>query len=111
MASAKYQMVGSSSVDKQSKEGFRFYLGMSSCEIQHCFTLVSWLDIGKVDLEINFSEEQQWQVNYLSWQVLDCKVSGWSKWSTCSKTCSGGNQGRYRKILVPHGRGGTPCST
>lgn len=40
MAADSYRMVGSSSVDKQTKDGFRFYLGMLISRLKY-FVLAS----------------------------------------------------------------------
>jgi hypothetical protein len=37
-----------------------------------------------------------------------CKVSEWSAWGACSKSCGGGKEKRTRKILT-HGAGGYVC--
>uniref|UniRef100_A0A0K8UNA0 Spondin-2 n=1 Tax=Bactrocera latifrons TaxID=174628 RepID=A0A0K8UNA0_BACLA len=39
----------------------------------------------------------------------DCRVSHWSEWSTCSKTCGIGEMHRYRKVIRHGKRGGRPC--
>lgn len=39
----------------------------------------------------------------------DCRVSHWSKWSACSKTCGIGDMHRYRKVIRHGKRGGRPC--
>jgi len=39
----------------------------------------------------------------------DCKVSDWSNWSTCSKSCGGGKQQRTRKVLSKPCFGGSDC--
>ncbi|KAF7458855.1 thrombospondin type 1 domain-containing protein [Cryptosporidium felis] len=41
----------------------------------------------------------------------DCKVSQWTDWSTCSKTCSAGTKVRYRSVIMPSMNGGIPCPT
>jgi hypothetical protein len=87
-----FQMIGSDSTDKLTKTGFRYYTG-------------------KVDLEIPLAVEQQWEVSYISFEVMDCKVSAWSQWSSCSKSCAGGVRTRKRNVLVPHGPGGRPCES
>lgn len=38
-----------------------------------------------------------------------CRVTDWSEWSACSKTCSIGEQQRTRTIVKHPRRGGTPC--
>lgn len=39
----------------------------------------------------------------------DCRVSEWSEWSSCSKTCGIGDQIRTRTVLRHSRRGGRPC--
>uniref|UniRef100_A0A1A9WSF8 Spondin domain-containing protein n=1 Tax=Glossina brevipalpis TaxID=37001 RepID=A0A1A9WSF8_9MUSC len=42
-------------------------------------------------------------------RTRDCRVSHWSEWSICSKTCGVGEMHRYRKIIKHGKRGGRPC--
>lgn len=39
----------------------------------------------------------------------DCRVSHWSDWTNCSKSCGIGEMHRYRKIIRHGKRGGRPC--
>ncbi|XP_055705737.1 spondin-2 [Phlebotomus papatasi] len=39
----------------------------------------------------------------------DCRVSHWSDWSACSKSCGIGEMHRRRRVLKPTRRGGRPC--
>ena len=39
--------------------------------------------------------------------VVDCVLSGWEEWSTCSAECDGGKQERTRSIETPASGGGT----
>ncbi|XP_011298233.1 uncharacterized protein [Fopius arisanus] len=39
----------------------------------------------------------------------DCKISDWSAWSACSRSCGVGETQRLRKIIVKARRGGKPC--
>ncbi|XP_046811667.1 uncharacterized protein LOC111683107, partial [Lucilia cuprina] len=39
----------------------------------------------------------------------DCRVSHWSEWSDCSKSCGIGEMHRYRKVIKHGKRGGRPC--
>ena len=41
--------------------------------------------------------------------VVNCQVSDWSEWGTCSKTCGGGTQSRTRTIIKPAENGGIAC--
>jgi hypothetical protein len=40
---------------------------------------------------------------------VDCKVSEWSAWSACDKTCGGGTQTRTRSVTVPAANNGKDC--
>ncbi|TMW52956.1 hypothetical protein DOY81_001989 [Sarcophaga bullata] len=42
-------------------------------------------------------------------RTRDCRVSHWSEWSDCSKTCGIGEMHRYRKVIKHGKRGGRPC--
>ncbi|XP_016947442.1 spondin-1 [Drosophila biarmipes] len=39
----------------------------------------------------------------------DCRVSHWSEWTACSKTCGVGEMHRYRKVIKHGKRGGRQC--
>ncbi|KAH8400987.1 hypothetical protein KR009_002320 [Drosophila setifemur] len=39
----------------------------------------------------------------------DCRVSHWSEWTACSKSCGIGEMHRYRKVIKHGKRGGRPC--
>jgi len=40
---------------------------------------------------------------------IDCVMSNWTEWSTCTVACGGGTQFRNRTILTPAQNGGTAC--
>ena len=40
---------------------------------------------------------------------VDCRLSGWTSWSSCTKTCGGGTQMRGRSVLRPEQHGGEAC--
>ena len=50
-----------------------------------------------------------WQVNYIGFGRVDCKISEWSLWSVCSVKCGGGLQHRIRTILLHPQGGGKQC--
>ena len=39
----------------------------------------------------------------------DCVMSQWSEWSSCSKSCEGGSQRRFRAMIAPPENLGAPC--
>ncbi len=42
---------------------------------------------------------------------VDCIVSDWSSWTTCTASCGGGMQTRTRDIIVHPNNGGSSCPT
>lgn len=41
--------------------------------------------------------------------VIDCKLSNWSPWSTCSAVCGNGRRTRSRYVIQMPQNGGKPC--
>merc|ERR1711915_560378 len=43
--------------------------------------------------------------------ALDCKIGEWSKWSSCSMSCGGGQSSRHRIIMQEPRFGGKSCDS
>ena len=41
--------------------------------------------------------------------LVDCEWGPYGEWSTCSKTCGGGEKSRSREVEIPASSGGQPC--
>lgn len=54
-------------------------------------------------------QEQQDQQRRQRPHRRDCRVSHWSEWSDCNKTCGIGEMHRYRRIIKHPKRGGRSC--
>ena len=42
--------------------------------------------------------------------VVNCEWDNFSDWTSCSKSCGGGQQTRTRAVRILHQNGGTPCT-
>ena len=42
--------------------------------------------------------------------LVNCVWDEWGEWSTCSKSCDGGESSRTRAILTPSSNGGRDCT-
>merc|ERR1711865_832196 len=40
---------------------------------------------------------------------IDCKLSGWSAWNACTKTCAGGTKRRTKSVMTKTQYGGVAC--
>jgi hypothetical protein len=75
-----------------------------SCSMQSIFRLY----IGRTQ-SVKFAKSNQWVVNYVGFEAIDCVLSIWSKWGQCSKTCGVGLRSRTREMQQQAQRGGVPC--
>ena len=76
------------------------------------FAIKSWP--GNLKSHQKYNASMVWKHNFLKLFTLallsvDCKLSGWTSWSSCTKTCSGGIQMRNRSVLRLEQFGGEPC--
>jgi len=53
------------------------------------------------------------EVEVCSWEEcpIDCEMSDWEQWSTCTKSCAKGVHTRHRKITVQPQHGGKECTS
>ena len=47
----------------------------------------------------------------LIYYLVDCKLSDWDEWSSCSKSCDKGSRSRNRTILVSPENEGQQCGS
>mmetsp|Transcript_86550 Transcript_86550/g.279370 ORF Transcript_86550/g.279370 Transcript_86550/m.279370 type:complete len:1624 (-) Transcript_86550:274-5145(-) len=59
--------------------------------------------------QTNIKEAGPCEVEQVSLNVVDCKMSAWGPWGLCSKTCMGGQTRRERSIEMHAENGGAPC--
>lgn len=55
------------------------------------------------------AENDHENLMFVQQESTDCRVSEWSEWTPCSKTCGIGEQSRTRKVLFYPKRGALPC--
>jgi hypothetical protein len=48
-------------------------------------------------------------VNYIGFRRVDCRLSAWTAWTSCSRVCGGGSQTKQRAVLERARGGGRPC--
>ena len=71
-------------------------------------TKVTWIDAGNYSCRYKTKKAiSDLEVKVLP--IIDCKWAEWSGWSDCSKTCAGGIETRYRRVLVQPENGGKEC--
>jgi hypothetical protein len=84
-------MIGSASADAFEKGSFRVYVG------------------GMAGLTAKQVSKMGWSVQYMGFGRVDCKISPWSRWSTCTRNCGGGLQHKVRSVQLRPQGGGKPC--
>lgn len=57
----------------------------------------------------NIENQQQKEEINPNLPIVDCKLSGWSPWSTCSALCGSGKRTRSRHIIQMPQNGGKAC--
>lgn len=58
---------------------------------------------------LNFDVKSEYGFHLVSGPPRDCRVSEWSAWSACSKSCGIGEMQRRREVLKHARRGGRLC--
>ena len=117
-----WQVTGAATIYRPSRKGFRLYLrDPSATSGSHSSVpwTVNYLAFDGKSCENHCAQLGiPWVKNLLTHTctlslgakfTLDCVVSGWSLYSTCSKSCGAGTQLRNRTVIQQPRSTGAPC--
>ena len=81
------------------------YHGFQVCiRTQGCFQFLHFMDIISILNKLPGIDN-----DFYIYHIVDCKLSNWEEWSSCSKHCGKGSRSRNRTILVSPENEGQQC--